>query len=72
MVVLLPLLGWLILLPCGDVVTTIRACLADVIANVVADVIATFVLILADVVPTIVEPLIHLLLKALLCQWQML
>ena len=43
------------LLPCGDVVTTIRACLAGVIANVVADVIATFVLILADVVPTIVK-----------------
>ena len=34
------------LLPCGNVVTTIRACLADVIANVVADVIAPFVLIL--------------------------
>ena len=60
------------LLPCGDVVTTIRACLADVIANVVDDIIAMFVLILADVVPTFVVPLIYLLLKALLCQWQML
>ena len=31
-----------VLLPCGHVVTLVRACLADVIANVVADVIATF------------------------------
>ena len=50
---------WLMLLPCGDVVTTFYS-LADVIAKDVADVIATVV--------------VHsmLLLKALLCQWQML
>ena len=41
--------------------------LAGFIANLVVDVIATFVLILADVVPIVVVPLIHLLLKALLC-----
>ena len=53
---------WLMLLQCGDVVTTffLFYSLADVIAKDVADVIATVV------VPCM------LLLKALLCQWQML
>ena len=50
---------WLILLTCGDVVTTFIV-LADVIAKDVAAVIATVI------VPCM------LLLKALLCQWQML
>ena len=49
---------WLMLLPCGDVITTFYS-LADVIAKDVADVIATVVHCM-------------LLLKALLCQWQML
>ena len=43
---LLPLLRliWLMLLPCGDVVTTVKDYLADVIANVMAVVIATLIL----------------------------
>ena len=35
MVLLLPLLVWLMLLPCGDVVTIVRDCLAYVIATFV-------------------------------------
>ena len=53
---LLPLLKliWLVLLPCCDVVTTVRDYLADVIANVVAVVIATLFDFVADVVPLLV------------------
>ena len=53
---LLPLLKliWLMLLPCDDVVTTVKDYLVDVIANVVAVVIATLFDFEADVMPLLV------------------
>ena len=59
---LLSLLVWQMLLPCGEVLPLLDIVFADVIANLVAHVIATL-FCLADVVPMVV-PLIHLLLKA--------
>ena len=41
-------------LPCGDVVTTVKDYLADVIANVVVVAIATLFDFVADVVPLLV------------------
>ena len=67
---LLPLLVWLMLLPCGDVVTTIKMFWLMLLPMLWLMLLPLLVC-LADVVP-IVVPLIHLLLKVLLCQWQML
>ena len=46
----------------------VRACLADVVANVVADVMPFLYNLVADVVPTIDM----IVAEGMLCQWQML